>query len=84
LDNWSKIEFIFTHKLNIDPISLRKLEYYTIHNLLKEYEEHIERENKEYEKQQRETEAKYKTSSFNPTSFKPPKFDTPSFNMPKF
>ena len=86
MDNWSKIEFIFAHKLHIDPLSLRKLEFYTIENLLREYENYVEEENKEYEKQQREAERQQKSSQVSQPSlggFKIPKFDIPKFEMPK-
>lgn len=86
MDNWNKIEFIFCHKLNISPINLQQLEFYRIHYILKEYEEYIERENKEYEKQQREAERQSKRSSTSPNfgGFKVPKFEVPKFETPKF
>jgi len=91
LDSWNKIEFLFCFKLHIPPSELERLEFYRIHYLLKEYEDHVERENKEYEKQQKEA-GKQSSSS---TTYKPPKmsdygdykmpkFDVPKFNMPKF
>ena len=85
LTNWYKIEFIFAHKLNTSPVDLRQLEFYTIQLLLKEYEEYIDRENKEYEKQQREAERKSGANSgTNFGGFKVPKFDVPKFNVPKY
>lgn len=85
MDNWSKIEFIFAHKLNVDPIRLRELEFYTIENILKEYEHFVEEENKQYEKQQRDAERQQKmqSSSFG-SGFKPPAISPPNFSMPKF
>ena len=82
MDNWSKIEFIFAHKLHIDPIRLRELEFYSIENILKEYENFVDQENKQYEKQQRDSERQQKLqqstmpsmSSFKMPSFTPPKF----------
>ena len=82
MQNWNKIDFIFCFKLHIDPITLRKLEFYTIQNILKEYEEHVDRENKEYEKQQREID-KQQNKMNTGSSFAPPKFDMPKFNIPK-
>lgn len=79
MDNWSKIEFIFAHKLNINPLILRDLEFYTIQNILKEYQDHIDKENKEYEKQRKDSEKQQKTSS----SYKMPEFKMPEFKMPK-
>lgn len=75
MDNWNKIEFIFCHKLHVSPIDLQQLEFYRIQFILKEYEEYIDRENKEYEKQKRESEKQSK-------AMKPPNFG--SFQMPKF
>ena len=83
LDNWSKIEFIFAHKLHISPLDLRELEFYTIQFILKEFEQYVERENKEYEKQNKEAEKQSKMAS-GPGSFKTPSFDMPKFNTPKF
>jgi hypothetical protein len=88
LDNWNKIEFIFCFKLRISPIDLEKLEFYHIQYILKQYEEHIDRENKEYEKQQKETDKKYQSSNLklpnNPYGdFKIPKYEMPKFNIPK-
>ena len=83
MDNWNKIEFIFCHKLHVSPIHLRKLEFYTIQFILKEYEQYVERENKEYEKQNKEADRQSKMTA-NATTFKPPNFETPKFNTPKF
>jgi hypothetical protein len=74
-------------KLNINPLILRELEFYTIEIILKGYQEHLEKENKEYERQQKESDTKYSSQSYKPPSnpygdFKTPKFDMPS--MPKF
>lgn len=82
------MEFIATFKLNITPAELGKLEYYRIHYLFKEYEAHVERENKEYEKQKGDSEKKNSMSFQQPSNpfgnFKPPSMPSmPSFNMPK-
>jgi hypothetical protein len=58
------------------------MEFYRIQYVLKEYEDHIERENNEYEKQQKEAEKKYKTSSYG-NDYKQPKLDLPKFTLPK-
>jgi hypothetical protein len=86
LDNWNKIEFIFCHKLHISPIDLQQLEFYRIQYILKEFEEYVERENREYEKQQRDTERQSKMSNASPNfgGFKVPKFEVPKFDIPKF
>ena len=85
MENWSKIEFIFCFKLHIDPLILRDLEYYTIQNILKEYEEHVEKENREYEKQNKEIERQQKQIKLGSTNtnFQPPKFDIPKYDLPK-
>lgn len=84
MDNWNKIEFIFAHRLHVDPIRLRELEYYTIENLLKEYEHFVEEENKQYEKQQRDSERQQKMQTPNFGGFKMPSMPTQSFSPPKF
>lgn len=83
MQNWNKIEFIFAHKLHIDPFCLRKLEYYSIVNLIKEYQEYVDQENKQYEKQQKEIDKTYKPQSFNTNSFKVPDFKMPNIPTPK-
>ena len=86
MDNWNKIEFIFCHKLHISPIDLQQLEFYRIQYILKEFEEYVERENREYDKQQREAEKQSKMPSSSPNfgGFKVPKFEVPKFDIPKF
>ena len=86
MDNWNKIEFIFCHKLHVSPIDLQTLEFYRIQYLLKEFEEYVDRENKEYQKQNKEIEKQQKsmkapTSGFGGVST--PKFDIPKFDIPK-
>jgi len=82
LDNWSKIEFIFAHKLHINPVILRELEFYTIENILKEYEHYVDQENKQYEKQTRDSERQQKLQQPSMGSFKMPQ--VPTFTPPKF
>ena len=69
-------------------MELRQLEFYTIQYILKEYEDYLEKENKEYEKQQKEADKKYSSQSYKPSSnlygdFKPPKIEMPKFTLPK-
>ena len=91
MENWFKIEFICTHKLHIDPIALRKLEFYEIEYLLKNFEEYIDEEEKAYKKQDREYK-KYQQPQSKlqmpkvPSAyggFKTPKLDIPKINIPK-
>ena len=84
MQSWSKIEFIFAHKLNTSPLDLRELEFYTIQLILKEFEEYVERENNEYIKQKREAErqSKLSSSTSNFGGFKTPKFEVPNFKTP--
>lgn len=86
LASWSKIEFIFAHKLHISPIDLQELEFYRIQYILKEYEEYVEKENQEYQKQQKDAERQSKVPSMQQSNyggFKIPKFDVPKFDVPK-
>ena len=87
MDNWNKIEFIFAHKLHISPIDLQQLEFYRIQFILKEFEEYVERENREYEKQHRDAEKQSKSMKSGSTSFggfQIPKFEPPKCTTPKF
>lgn len=65
--------------MNVGPTELRGLEFYTIENMLKEYENYVDQENKQYEKQQREAEKQQKlnTPNFGGTNF--PKVKIPSY-----
>lgn len=85
MSNWDSVEFIFAFKLNINPLVLRELEFYSIQQILKKYEEHIDRENKENEKQQREMEKQQKlmgSSSYGNLSI--PKIEIPKLDIPKY
>jgi len=84
LENWSKIEFVFSFKLHIDPMALRQLEFYTIQYLLKEYEEHVEKENKEYEKQNNEIEKQQKQMKVSSQNFQTPNYNIPKYDIPKY
>lgn len=88
MDNWSKLEFIFAFKLHIPPSEMERLEYYRIDGIFKEYEAHVERENKEYEKQNKQQKGSVPQMPKAPSmpnygSFKTPKLDIPKFDMPK-
>lgn len=86
MDNWNKIEFIFCHKLHVSPIDLQQLEFYRIQYILKEFEEYVDKENREYEKQQKMANAQtqnYKSSTSNFGGFKIPEFKMPNINPPK-
>jgi len=76
LENWFKIEFIFTKNLNITPLELDHMEFYRVEYMLQNYQEFIEEENKQMKKQQKEGEmsfSKNKVPNFKPPNFKPPK-----------
>lgn len=86
MENWNKIEFIFAHKLHTSPTDLEKLEFYRIQYILKEYEEYVEKENKETQKQQREIDKQQKAMKLGSSGYgnmSPPKFDIPKFDIPK-
>lgn len=89
MDNWNKIEFIFCFKLHVPPSELERLEFYRIQSVIKEYEEYVERENKEYEKQRKESDKQYSSQSYKPPSnpygdMKMPKIEMPKFSLPKY
>lgn len=92
MENWFKIEFICTYKLNISPLELDQMEFYRIEYLLKNYEAALDEEEKHYNKQKKEQEKqqyqKPKPSDYKmPSSygsFKVPKMDIPKMPTPKF
>jgi len=90
LENWFKIEFICTYKLHISPLELRELEFYEIEYLLKNFEEYIDEEEKQYKKQEKEYQKQSVSSNNNKSlgkqsynGFKTPKIDIPKINIPK-
>ena len=90
LTNWFKIEFICAYKLHINPLDLRELEFYEIEYLLKNFEEYIDEEEKQYKKQEKEYQKQYHQPSKssipkqqNYNGFKTPKVNLPNVNIPK-
>ena len=59
------------------------MEYYSIQNILKEYEEHVERENKEYKKQQSVADKQQKMSIPKTPNLKMPNIQMPNIGIPK-
>jgi len=60
------------------------LEFYTIQNLLDDYEEYVDRENKEHEKQQRDVDKQQSGALPQMPKINMPKFDVPKINMPSY
>lgn len=91
MENWSKIETIFSLKLNITPNVLDELPFYRFEMILRSYEEIIEEEEKRHKQQEQQYEKEYKTNKYKPKTPKQPKvgntnyggFKTPKINMPK-
>ena len=84
MENWFKIEFIFTKNLNIDPLVLDQLEFYRIEYMIQNYEEFIEEENKRHEKQEKESNAQISKQKLpNQGQFKMPTYKPPDVKMPK-
>lgn len=90
MENWFKIEFICTHKLHINPLTLRDLEFYTVEYLLKNFEEYIDEEEKAYKNQEKSQQKQYQQQQMqqpkidkNYGGFKTPKIDIPKINIPK-
>jgi len=84
LTNWDKIEFIFAYKLRIAPDSLDSLPFYRLENLLKNYQEHMDKENEQQSNQQREYEKQHGSPQQMMKQSQPqmPKMDMGSFKMP--
>lgn len=84
MENWFKIEFIFTKNLNITPLELDQMEFYRVEYMLKNYEEFIEEENKQYKKQQKEGEMSFSKNKSPSGQFTPPKMSVPKMTVPKY
>ena len=90
MENWFKIQFICSHKLHLSPLDLRELEFYEIEYLLKNFEEYIDEEEKQYKKQEKEYKKDYSPQSMKPSipkqqdygGFKTPKVNIPKVNIP--
>jgi len=83
LDNWSKVEFLFTKNLGISPLELDQLAFYRVEELMANYEEFVNEEEKQYKAQQKEQEKQQKMHQ--PTDyrgFKIPKIEIPKINIP--
>ena len=83
MENWFKIEFIFTKNLHITPLELDQMEFYRVEYMIQSYEEFIKEEEKAYKKQQKENEMSFSKNKASP-QFKMPKMDIPKMNVPKF
>ena len=83
MENWFKIEFIFTKNLHITPLELDQMEFYRIEYMIQSYEEFIEEEEKAYKKHQKDNEMSFSKNKAS-QQFKMPKMDIPKMNVPKF
>ena len=81
MENWFKIEFIFTKNLHITPLELDQMEFYRVEYMIQNYEEFIEEEKKQYKKQEKEQGMSFSKSS---SSIKAPNISVPKMNIPKF
>ena len=83
MDNWGKIEFICTTKLNTNLLVLDQLEFWRVEQLLKNYQESLEQEKKQHEKQQKEQEKQTNASKMAMPKMKMPNISMPRLSMPK-
>lgn len=85
LQNWPKVEVLFSRRLNTSPLELDQLDFYRIENILTAYEEIIEEENKAQDEEQRKYEKQTQTQMPQPNygGFKVPKIEIPKMNIPK-
>lgn len=81
MENWFKLEFIFTKNLHIHPLILDQMEFYRVEYMLMNYEEFVEEENKQTRKQQKEQDSQMK---LNQPKFETPKMPNMNMNMPSF
>jgi exonuclease V gamma subunit len=80
LQNWPKVEVLFSKNLNTDPLVLDQLDFYRVENILTAYEEIVDEENKAQEEQQKKYEKELPQPEYG--GFKVPKMDIPKINMP--
>ena len=85
LENWFKIEFISIYKLHLSPLDLDKMEFYRIEYMLKNFEEALDEEEKQYKSKEKEYQKQYqKPSGTNFGGFNIPKVNIPKMQPPKF
>jgi hypothetical protein len=88
LTNWFKIEFLCLYKLHLSPLDLDNMEFYRIEYMLKNFEEALDEEDKQYKKQEKDYKQQYSQNDFKPNNnyggFKTPKAEMPKMQMPKF
>ena len=84
MENWFKIEFIFTKNLNITPIELDEMEFYRVEYMIMNYEEFIEEENKQMKKQEKDQQMSFSKNQPGGGQYKVPKMNVPKMNVPKF
>jgi len=82
LENWFKLEFLFTKNLGITPLELDKMEFYRVEYMIMNYEEFIKEENKQYKQQEKDQGASI--SKQRAPNFQIPKMQIPKITPPKF
>ena len=78
MQNWPKVEILFSKNLHISPLELDQLAFYRVEELLITYEENVKEENKTQQEEQKKIE-KQQASLPQPDygGFKVPKMDIP-------
>jgi len=80
LENWFKIEFIFTKNLGITPLELDQMEFYRVEYMIQNYEEFVEEENKQQKQQEKDQGMSFSKGQ---GAYKPPKMVVPKISVPK-
>ena len=83
LQNWPKVEVLFSKNLHTPPLELDQLAFYRVEEILNAYEEIVEEENKNQADEQKKYEKQSQMPQPDYGGFKVPKMDIPKVNMPK-
>ena len=84
LQNWPKVEVLFSKNLHTPPLELDQLAFYRVEEILNAYEEIVDEENKSQEAEQKKYEKQSQLPQADYGGFKVPKMDLPKMpNVPK-
>jgi hypothetical protein len=83
LQNWPKVEVLFSKNLHTTPLELDQLAFYRVEEILNAYEEIVEEENKSQNEEQKKYEKQAQLAQPEYGGFKVPKMDLPKMDLPK-
>ena len=83
MQNWPKVEVLFSKNLHTTPLELDQLAFYRVEEILNAYEEIVEEENKNQAEEQKKYEKQAQLPQTDYGGFKVPKMDIPKMDIPK-